>query len=50
MGGTSFREAYKQVGSEVQAGTYKPDLGKPHSHVGSIGNLSLDKIKAKFDY
>jgi len=50
VGGTSFREAYKQVGSEVQAGTYKPDLGKPHSHVGSIGNLSLDKIKAKFDY
>ena len=47
--GMSFREAYQQVGGEVQAGTYTPDLGKPHSHVGSMGNLSLDKIKAKFE-
>ena len=47
--GMSFREAYQQVGGEVQSGTYKPDLGKQHSHVGSIGNLSLDKIREKFD-
>jgi len=24
----TFREAYQNVGGEVQAGTYKPDLGK----------------------
>jgi argininosuccinate lyase len=46
--GMPFREAYKQIGTQVQAGTYKPDLGKQHSHVGSIHNLSLDKIKAKY--
>ena len=46
--GMPFREAYKQIGTQVQAGNYKPDLGKQHSHVGSIHNLSLNKIKAKY--
>ncbi|MDG2357876.1 MAG: argininosuccinate lyase [Polaribacter sp.] len=46
--GMSFREAYQKIGGQVQQGNYKPDLGKQHSHVGSIHNLSLDKIKAKY--
>jgi argininosuccinate lyase len=46
--GMSFREAYQKVGSQVQTGTYKPDLGKQHTHVGSIHNLSLDKIREKY--
>ncbi|TXD47129.1 argininosuccinate lyase [Polaribacter sp. IC073] len=46
--GMSFREAYQKIGGQVQEGTYKPDLGKQHSHVGSIHNLSLDKIRAKY--
>jgi len=46
--GMSFREAYQKIGAEVNNGTYKPDLGKRHTHVGSIHNLSLDKIKKKF--
>jgi argininosuccinate lyase len=46
--GMPFREAYKQIGDQVQAGTYKPDLGKQHSHTGSIHNLSLDKIREKY--
>ena len=46
--GMSFREAYQKIGGQVQAGTYKPDLGKQHLHLGSIHNLGLDKIKAKF--
>jgi argininosuccinate lyase len=46
--GMPFREAYQKVGGEVQAGTYKPDLGKQHTHAGSIHNLSLDKIIAKY--
>jgi argininosuccinate lyase len=46
--GMSFREAYQKIGSEVQSGTYKPDLGKQHSHVGSIHNLSLEKIREKY--
>ncbi len=46
--GLSFREAYRQIGSQVQAGTYKPDSSKQHTHIGSIHNLSLDKIRYKF--
>lgn len=46
--GMSFREAYQKIGGQVQEGTYKPDLGKQHTHVGSIHNLSLDKIAKKY--
>ncbi|GAA3596591.1 argininosuccinate lyase [Flavivirga amylovorans] len=46
--GQSFREAYQKIGGEVQDGTYVPDTSKHHTHVGSIHNLSLDKIRAKF--
>lgn len=46
--GMSFRDAYKKIGAEVQDGTYVPDMSKHHVHVGSMGNLSLDKIRAKF--
>ena len=46
--GLSFREAYQQIGDQVQKGTYKPDINKQHSHVGSIHNLCLDNIKDKF--
>ncbi|WP_303318412.1 argininosuccinate lyase [Flavivirga abyssicola] len=46
--GQSFREAYQKIGGQVQDGTYVPDTSKHHTHVGSIHNLSLDKISAKF--
>lgn len=46
--GMSFREAYQKIGSEVQSGSYKPDTSKKHSHLGSMHNLGLDKIRAKF--
>lgn len=46
--GMSFREAYQKIGGEVQNGSYQPDLGKQHTHVGSIHHLSLDKIREKF--
>jgi len=46
--GLSFREAYQKIGDQVQKGTYKPDMDKQHSHIGSIHNLCLDKIKDKF--
>jgi argininosuccinate lyase len=44
----SFRKAYQKISGQVKAGTYKPDLGKQLTHFGSIHNLSLDKIRAKF--
>lgn len=46
--GKSFRKAYQEIGSEVQKGIYKPDNSKKHTHIGSIHNLSLEKIRAKF--
>lgn len=46
--GMSFREAYQIIGKQVQDGTYQPDTSKSHTHVGSMGNLGLEKIKAKF--
>ncbi|MBC3758024.1 argininosuccinate lyase [Hyunsoonleella sp. SJ7] len=46
--GKSFREAYQKIGGQVQDGTYKPDTSKKHTHIGSIHNLSLDKIRNKF--
>jgi len=46
--GMSFREAYQNIGKEVQDGTYKPDTSKQHTHIGSVGNLALDKIREKF--
>jgi len=46
--GMSFREAYQKIGGQVQEGTYTPDLGKEHTHLGSIHNLGLDKIAEKY--
>lgn len=46
--GMSFREAYQQIGEQVQSDTYKPDRSKEHTHIGSIHNLCLDKIRDKF--
>ena len=42
--GTPFREAYKQVGLEIEAGNFTPDKNIHHTHEGSIGNLCNDKI------
>ena len=49
MDGHSFRDAYQQVGAQVQSGTYNPESAKEHTHIGSMGNLCLDKIREKFD-
>lgn len=46
--GMSFREAYQQIGSEVQRGIYLPDTSKKHTHLGSIHNLCLREIRLKF--
>lgn len=47
MQGVPFRDAYKQVGNQINAGTYKPTRKVSHSHAGSIGNLCLDEIAEK---
>ncbi len=43
--GVPFREAYKQVGAEIENGEFKPEKKVSHSHEGSVGNLCLDKIE-----
>lgn len=42
--GTPFRDAYKQVGLEIEAGNFKPDKNVNHTHEGSIGNLCNKEI------
>jgi argininosuccinate lyase len=45
--GIPFRDAYKQVGESIENGTFKPHKDFKHTHEGSIGNLSTEKIKAE---
>ncbi|MFS4446677.1 argininosuccinate lyase [Maribacter sp. 2307UL18-2] len=45
--GMPFRDAYKQMGQEIQAGTFSPKRNIKHSHEGSLGNLCLEEIKKK---
>ena len=47
MQGVPFRDAYKQVGGQINAGTYEPTREINHTHAGSIGNLCLDEIAEK---
>ncbi len=45
LNGTSFRDAYKQVGLDIENGLFKPKKTVNHSHEGSIGNLQNDQIQ-----
>ena len=47
LDGTPFRDAYKEIGHQVQQGTYKPTREVHHTHEGSIGNLCTNQIKHK---
>lgn len=42
--GTPFRDAYKQVGLEIEANQFNPIMTVHHTHEGSLGNLCNDKI------
>ena len=44
--GMPFRDAYKKVGLDIEAGNFKADHNIHHTHEGSIGNLCNDKIEA----
>jgi argininosuccinate lyase len=45
--GVPFREAYKQVGEQIERGEFNFDFSKglKHTHEGSLGNLCNDKIQ-----
>ena len=42
--GMPFRDAYKKVGLDIEAGTFMPNKDIHHTHEGSIGNLCTDRI------
>lgn len=44
--GMPFRDAYKKVGLEIEAGTFHADHNIHHTHEGSIGNLCNEEINA----
>jgi argininosuccinate lyase len=44
LAGVPFRDAYKQVGKEIEEGNFKPNKTVQHTHQGSIGNLFNDEI------
>ena len=45
VAGVPFRDAYKQVGLEIEAGQFQPDKTVNHTHEGSIGNLCNTQIE-----
>ena len=46
--GMPFRDAYRQVGLDIEAGRFQPVKEVHHTHAGSIGNLCTDRITALF--
>lgn len=47
--GMPFRDAYKTVGLEIEAGTFRASHDIHHTHEGSIGNLCNDRIRELMD-
>ena len=47
--GMPFRDAYKKVGLDIEAGVFVPNKNISHTHEGSIGNMCNDKIAAIMD-
>ncbi len=44
--GVSFRDAYKQIGGDINSHNFNPEHNVNHTHEGSIGNLCNAEIKA----
>lgn len=49
LNGVPFREAYKNIGLDIENGTYKPLKEVNHTHEGSIGNLMNQQISEAFE-
>ena len=45
LSGVPFRDAYKQVGTEIANKTFAPPTNLSHTHEGSIGNLMTENIR-----
>ena len=47
--GVPFRDAYRQVGEEIERGSFKASSKVlTHTHEGSIGNLCTEQIRSRF--
>lgn len=48
--GVSYRDAYREIGNRVDAGTFSYDYKNlQHTHEGSIGNLCLAEIRQEME-
>ncbi|MBQ9524476.1 MAG: argininosuccinate lyase [Bacteroidaceae bacterium] len=47
--GMPFRDAYKKVGLDIEAGKFTPCKEVHHTHEGSIGNLCTEQIATLMD-
>jgi argininosuccinate lyase len=47
--GIPFRDAYKKVGMDIEAGKFSYDTNIQHTHEGSIGNLCTEEIKKQME-
>jgi argininosuccinate lyase len=47
--GVPFRDAYKKVGLDIEAGKFTPNKDIRHTHEGSIGNLCNEEIARLMD-
>lgn len=47
--GMPFRDAYRKVGLDIEAGNYHPNKDIHHTHEGSIGNLCNEQITKLMD-
>lgn len=48
-GGMPFRDAYKKVGLDIEAGKFTYNTSVNHTHEGSIGNLGTTEIKGQME-
>ena len=55
--GVPFRDAYKQIGKDIEKGEFSYTASLSHTHEGSIGNLQheqvihmMDKVMSKFNF
>ena len=49
LGGVPFRDAYRTVGLQIEAGEFCPERQVHHTHIGSIGNLATAQIAELMD-
>jgi argininosuccinate lyase len=47
--GIPFRDAYKQIGLDIEAGKFTYDTHIHHTHEGSIGNLGTEQVKQQMN-